>query len=152
MTLLKLIGVGTDFSEASDVAMLDYGRAVARTFGAPLHLLHLMEHLVVCPCRWIRTCLRSCSVETPRQAADGGRDVGELPGRGDRVKRKGAQHRPHVLPTHGRGAMAQLLVSSVAEELVRTATCAVPTVRHPGREFVVPDAGDTTTHQKPGGL
>ena len=36
-----------------------------------------------------------------------------------------------VMGTHGRGAMAQLLVGSVAEKVVRTAPCPVLTVRHP---------------------
>ena len=42
--------------------------------------------------------------------------------------------------THGRGAMAHLLMGSVAERVVRTAPCPVLTVRHPEHEFVVPDA------------
>ena len=45
-----------------------------------------------------------------------------------------------VIGTHGRSAMAQLLVGSVAERVVRTARCPVLTVKHPEREFVVPDA------------
>ena len=34
-----------------------------------------------------------------------------------------------VLGTHGRGGVAHLLLGSVAERVVRTATCPVPTVR-----------------------
>ena len=45
-----------------------------------------------------------------------------------------------VMGTHGRGAMAHLLLGSVAERVVRTAPCPVLTVRHPERDFVVPDA------------
>src|SRR4029077_3244661 len=45
-----------------------------------------------------------------------------------------------VTGTHGRGAVAHLLLGSVAERIVRTAPCPVLTVRHPEREFVVPDA------------
>ena len=45
-----------------------------------------------------------------------------------------------VTGTHGRGAVAHLLMGSVAERIVRTAPCPVLTVRHPEREFVVPDA------------
>jgi hypothetical protein len=41
--------------------------------------------------------------------------------------------------THGRGTVAQILVGSVAEKVVRTAPCPVLTVRYPEREFVVPD-------------
>ena len=57
-----------------------------------------------------------------------------------------------VMGTHGRGAMAQLLVGSVAEKVVRTAPCPVLTVRHPEHEFVVADAPETTATQGPGGL
>jgi nucleotide-binding universal stress UspA family protein len=45
-----------------------------------------------------------------------------------------------VIGTNGRGAVAQLLVGSVAERVVRIAPCPVLTVRHPEREFVLPDA------------
>jgi len=45
-----------------------------------------------------------------------------------------------VMGTHGRGAMAKLLMGSVAERVVRTAPCPVLTVRHPQHEFVLPDA------------
>jgi len=44
-----------------------------------------------------------------------------------------------VMGTHGRGAVAHLLLGSVAERVVRTAPCPVLTVRHPEREFVLPD-------------
>ena len=45
-----------------------------------------------------------------------------------------------VMGTHGRGAVAQLLMGSVAERVVRIAPCPVLTVRHPEHEFVLPDA------------
>jgi nucleotide-binding universal stress UspA family protein len=48
-----------------------------------------------------------------------------------------------ILGTHGRGALAQLFVGSVAERVVRTAPCPVLTVRHPEHEFVLPDALQT---------
>ena len=38
--------------------------------------------------------------------------------------------------THGRGAMAQMFLGSVAERVVRRAPCPVLTVRHPEHEFV----------------
>jgi nucleotide-binding universal stress UspA family protein len=44
-----------------------------------------------------------------------------------------------VMGTHGRGAMAHLLMGSVAERVVRLAPCPVLVVRHPEHEFVVPD-------------
>ena len=45
-----------------------------------------------------------------------------------------------VVGTHGRGVMGHLLLGSVAERVVRIAPCPVLTVRHPEREFVLPDA------------
>jgi nucleotide-binding universal stress UspA family protein len=45
-----------------------------------------------------------------------------------------------LMGTHGRGAVAQLFTGNVAERVVRTAPCPVLTVRHPEREFVLPDA------------
>jgi nucleotide-binding universal stress UspA family protein len=44
-----------------------------------------------------------------------------------------------VVGTHGRSAVAHLLMGSVAERVVRTARCPVLTVRHPERDFVLPD-------------
>ena len=45
-----------------------------------------------------------------------------------------------IMGTHGRGTVAHMLMGSVAERVVRTAPCPVLTVRHPEREFVLPDA------------
>jgi nucleotide-binding universal stress UspA family protein len=45
-----------------------------------------------------------------------------------------------VVGTHGRGAVAHLFLGSVAERVVRMAPCPALTVRHPEREFVLPDA------------
>ena len=43
-----------------------------------------------------------------------------------------------VMATHGRGAVARLMLGSVADKVVRAAPCPVLTIR-------VPDAGDSTT-------
>ena len=43
-----------------------------------------------------------------------------------------------VMGTHGRGAIAHLLIGSVAENVVRKAPCPVLTVRHPEHEFITP--------------
>lgn len=48
-----------------------------------------------------------------------------------------------VMGTHGRGALAQVLVGSVAERVVRTAPCPVFTIKHPEHEFVFQDATAT---------
>ena len=56
-----------------------------------------------------------------------------------------------VLGTHGRGAVAHLLVGSVAERVVRTASCPVLTVRHPDSSLPnhVPRAGGMNGWQAP---
>src|SRR6185503_7894328 len=43
MITLKNILVATDFGDASEAA-LSYGRALARSFGADLHVLHVMDN------------------------------------------------------------------------------------------------------------
>src|SRR6185295_6021271 len=48
MLNLKQILVPTDFSTPSDSALL-YGKALAETFGATLHLLHVVEEPPVYP-------------------------------------------------------------------------------------------------------
>ena len=45
MIRLKNVLVATDFSETSDAA-LGYGRELARTFGATLHVLHVAENIM----------------------------------------------------------------------------------------------------------
>jgi hypothetical protein len=57
-----------------------------------------------------------------------------------------------VAMDYGRGAMAQVLLGSVAEKVVRTAPCPALIVRHPEREFIGPDATDVTANQESGGL
>jgi nucleotide-binding universal stress UspA family protein len=44
-----------------------------------------------------------------------------------------------VMGTHGRGALAHMVMGSVAERVVRLASCPVLTVRHPEHEFVSAD-------------
>ncbi len=52
-----------------------------------------------------------------------------------------------VMGTTGRGGMAQLLVDSVAERVVRTARCPVLIVKHPEHEFVVAHQAPQTEAQ-----
>jgi nucleotide-binding universal stress UspA family protein len=158
MIALKKILVATDFSEPSDAA-LAYGRELARTFGASLTVLHIVDNLltraygaegVVLTDRDLQG-----EIETSAQ-----RQVDALLFDEDR-KTLGAvglvitSNSPSaaivtyahdasidliVIGTHGRGAIAQLLMGSVAERVVRIAPCPVLTVRHPEHEFVLPDA------------
>ncbi len=43
-----------------------------------------------------------------------------------------------VMGTHGRGAIAHMLLGSTTEKVVRKAPCAVMTVRAAGQDFVMP--------------
>ena len=158
MMTLKRILVATDFGEAADVAFA-YGRELARTFGASLDVLHVadnvlahsiagegfmasypelqrdveevaakrLEAMVSDEDRAVlgaKTAIRT-SASPALTIVDYARE-----GRVDLI----------IMGTHGRGAMAHLLMGSVAERVVRTAPCPVLTVRHPEHEFVLPDA------------
>ena len=152
MILLNHVLVATDFGEASDAA-LSYGRALARTFGATLHLLHVTENVYL---KAVGTDTYSVVFpELQRDVDDEAR--GKLKDRIDQDTptemalltsnapaasivdyAKTHQIDLIVVGTHGRGAVAHLLMGSVAEKVVRTAPCPVLTVRQPEREFVVP--------------
>jgi nucleotide-binding universal stress UspA family protein len=158
MVTLKRILVATDFGDAADIAFA-YGRELARNFGASLDVLHVADNVLargfaaegfmasypelqrdveeaaarrldalVCDedraVLGARTIVRTSS--SPALAiVDYAREA-----RIDLI----------IMGTHGRGAMAHLLMGSVAERVVRTAPCPVLTVRHPEHEFVLPDA------------
>jgi len=157
MIVLKNILVATDFGEASNAALL-YGRDLARTFGATLHVLHVAEDLTT---RYSLDMYPTGLSEAQRDVEDDARRrLDSLVTTEDR-EQLGAQASVRtsnliaptivgyardvpidliVLGTHGRGAVSHLFMGSVAEKVVRTATCPVLTVRHPEREFVAPDA------------
>jgi nucleotide-binding universal stress UspA family protein len=155
MPTIKKVLFATDFSEASDAA-LEYATAMAGAFHATLHVLHVLEDLAAHA--WttevyvaalpgvheemerqarerleqlltpeqraeysVVLALRSGSpfVEVVRYARDEGMDL-------------------IVLGTHGRGAIAHMLLGSVAERVVRKAHCPVVTVRQPEHAFVMP--------------
>jgi nucleotide-binding universal stress UspA family protein len=156
MIVLRNILVATDFGPAS-AAALTYGRALARTFGARLHLLHAMENSFLRasfadPTAYGTAMLRTLHeqvtaddfsalkahvvLETSDSAADA-----------ITAYAKSANIDLIVMGTNGRGAVAQLLMGSVAERVVRTAQCPVLTVKHPEHEFVVADELPRTAAQ-----
>lgn len=161
MIVLKQILVATDFSEASAAAM-DYGRALARTFGASLHLLHVAENPFLRPTAVDPYALREATLrrlagrltEDDKGAlrATAVLDTSDEPA--DAIVTYAGAHGIDliVMGTHGRGTVAQILVGSVAEKVVRTAPCPVLTVRHPEHEFVLPDPeASTVNSSNPGG-
>lgn len=158
MITLRNILVATDFSEPSDAA-LTYGRALARSFKAALHVVHVVAN--VSSAVYGVDGYTATMPELQQEVEDRARqqldellvdnDQPPLPTRRVLLTSNApamaivdyAGREPIdliVTGTHGRGAVAHLLMGSVAERVVRTAPCPVLTVRHPEHEFVVPDA------------
>lgn len=159
MIALKTILVATDFSAPADTA-LRYGKDLARTHGASLHLLNVADDLgarmAAAPMAIVPDLghLQSDLEEDARRAV-----AALLTDEDRRVLRAQPMvltaSRPTdailsyardvnadliVMGTHGRTGVAHLFMGSVAEHVVRAAPCPVLTVRHPEREFVQPDA------------
>lgn len=161
MMALKNILVATDFGDAS-AAALAYGRELARTFNATLHVLHVADDVYM---RLGGDAYIGVLPELQKDIeASANKQLDELLVTNDAtpvIKRAVVTSAATavaivqyardldidliVVGTHGRGAMAHLLVGSVAERVVRTANCPVLTVRHPEHDFVLPDALVATT-------
>jgi nucleotide-binding universal stress UspA family protein len=158
MILLKQILVATDFSEPSEAA-LAYGRELARTFGAQLIVLHACENIAARAYGADGFVFAEPELQRDVEAA-ARKQIDALVTDEDREHLRaqtviltanstaaaivGFARETSidliVMGTHGRGAVAHLLMGSVAERVVRTAPCPVLTVRHPEHEFVLPDA------------
>jgi nucleotide-binding universal stress UspA family protein len=155
MIVVKSILVATDFGPVSDAA-LTYGRALAKAFGARLHLLHVAENDFLRPsvsdphARYTATARRldeSLTAEDRSELrAETVLRMSDDPA--DEITRyaRDASIELIVMGTHGRGGIAHLVMGSVAERVVRSAPCPVLTVRHPEHEFVLPDAAAAVTH------
>lgn len=161
MVVLKNLLVASDFSPPSAVA-LDYGREFARSYGARLHVLHIVQNVLVqySPDVGMTSPLLQENLED-----DARRQLGALVTQDDQqtltivtVVESSANvadgivdyARRHaidliIVGTHGRGAVKQFLMGSAAERVVRTAPCPVLTVRERERDFLAPDALATST-------
>jgi nucleotide-binding universal stress UspA family protein len=158
MIALKNILVATDFGEAADKA-LKYGRELATRFDATLHVLHVATNLYVNAVGGEGYAVIAGQLQEELEASALKR-LDELLIDSDR---SGPSIRRAILTssspasaiidyardntmdlivmgTHGRGALAHLVMGSVAERVVRLASCPVLTVRQPEHEFVRPDA------------
>jgi nucleotide-binding universal stress UspA family protein len=155
MIAIRNILVATDFSEPSGVAMA-YGRDLARTNHARLHVLHSVDDVN------LRSSMEGGLLGDlqGQLEASARRDLDSLMRDDDRtalgavaVIRRGVNPADTIVDyakensidlivtgTHGRGAIQHLLMGSVAERVVRTAPCPVLTVRAHERDFIVPDA------------
>jgi nucleotide-binding universal stress UspA family protein len=156
MIAIKRILVATDFGPASESA-LRYGRELARSFGAALHVLHVTENVfarAVDAFSYIPVELQQDVEAAAREQTEGlldeedCRDLHAVAATvtsnatADAITQYARAHRINliVMGTHGRRAVARFFVGSVAERVVRTAPCPVLTVRTPEQEFVLPDA------------
>lgn len=136
--------MATDFSETSEHA-LEIATSFAQSFGASLHLLHVIPDPYAQP--WA---VEATGSAIPDLLKTWETEAGT---RLDRLKPAGLESQaavrvgnPYheiveyatehgidlvVIGTHGRGAIGHMLLGSVAEKVVRKAPCPVLTVRHP---------------------
>ena len=156
MVTLKNILVATDFSEPSGVA-LNYGRDLARSYNARLHVLHVVEDVLMRYSPEIGYGLPGVQKDLEAMAE---RDLRALISDDDRrtltvipTVAAGVNIAEAIISyaksnaidliitgTHGRGAVTHFLMGSVAERVVRIAPCPVLTVRADERDFIAPDA------------
>ena len=150
MIPIRKILVPTDFSPNSDVA-LRYACEFALKYGAELHLLHVIEDLIS-----EYDGITSLPGDARAQIkAEAERRIASLltDWKGPAVVRKTHAGTPFleilryaqdnsidliVLGTHGRSALSQVFIGSVAERVVRHARVPVLTVRHHEHQFVMP--------------
>ena len=156
MIVLKNILVATDFSEPSTNA-LAYGRDLGRSYNATLHVLHVTENIMLRYAPEVSFAVPEMQGDLDRAArreldklisSDDIRDLRVVPAL-ESATSAAAAIVPYaktqmidliIVGTHGRGAMKQLVIGSVAERVVRTAPCPVLAVRAHEREFIAPDA------------
>jgi nucleotide-binding universal stress UspA family protein len=156
MVALKNILVATDFSEPSEVA-LAYGRDLARSYGARVHVLHVVEDVVLRYSSEVAFALPQIQTDLENKAradleglvTDDDRRtlsmtvvVETAANISDAIVRYAKANAIDLIVTgtHGRGAVKHFLMGSVAERVVRTAPCPVLTVRTHERDFIAPDA------------
>jgi nucleotide-binding universal stress UspA family protein len=157
MIALQRILVPHDFSETSETAVR-YAIALARNFGARIHLLHVgdqarldletefplgLEGAVEDAVRE-----RLLKIVTPAEQAELRPEFALRAGvPAAEIVRYAADREIDliVMGTHGRGPVGHMVMGSVAEKVVRTAPCPVLTVRNQQHEFVTPDAVSVAT-------
>jgi universal stress protein A len=137
MLPIRTILAPTDFSEHSDAA-LHFAAALARDYRARVILLHVMPVPIAPP---IDGAIAAPAVSTQEELR-GRLEAIDLPGVD--VERRLIQGSPVqaivevagdlpsdliVMGTHGRGGIRRLLVGSVAEGVLRKASCPVLTVK-----------------------
>lgn len=153
---LRQILVPTDFSNEARSAFA-YGAALADTFKAKLHVLHVLQRIVSPPevplqleSRQLEEAVEATAWDQLRRLFDGD-EVAQrratlaiewgLPA--PEITRYAQEHEIDLISmgTHGRGGLRRLLLGSVAESVVRGAPCPVLTIHHAERVLT------TTAHR-----
>ncbi len=141
--MFNTLVVTTDFSANSAVAMRP-ALSIAEKYGARIVLVHVLEAPSTDPEHPGKEPLRDLAAMAHEQLQEFGvREIGERIPWAPAVATGPAPQaitdaaRRHaadliVVATHGRTGVLHLLLGSVAERVVRTATCPVLTVRVPG--------------------
>jgi len=157
MIVLKKILVPTDFSDPSANA-LRYAKALGDNFGAALHLMHVVNDTSFAYAWMAPEGAVPADIDLRAEMEKHVRVQLDQVLTPEEQKRFRAQlvlkvGSPFleivryaksedidliVMGTHGRGPIAHMLMGSVAEKVVRKASCPVLTVRHPEHEFVLP--------------
>ena len=154
--ILNSVLVASDFGDTSEAA-LAYGCNLARAFGAKLHVLHVASGLTVPGVADFYPAgldeLQTDVEESARKRLErliAGSDAARM--NAEPVVRTSAAIAPAIVDyareagvdmivvgTHGRGPVAHLFVGSVAERVVRMASCPVLVVRPSAPAVVVPE-------------
>jgi nucleotide-binding universal stress UspA family protein len=138
---IKRILIPVDFSEDS-LNALAYARVLATQFGAELFLLHVIEPIhfitesdVYTQQRHLGSAQLECIAADLRgQGQRFGTVVrGGIPSKVIVETAKRSRASLIVMGTHGRTGLAHAVIGSIAEKVVRTASCPVLTVRRPDR-------------------
>jgi len=157
MSLPQRILVPIDFSPGAEIA-LNYAKSLAAAFGASLHVLHVMDD----PLPGFKMPDHVCSIPALRKQIEQetSEHLSKVLSPDERTRFRatlsaewGSPHasvlafaKDHaidliVMGTHGRGAIQHVLLGSVAERVVRHASCPVLTIRQAPLSAVHPVSG-----------
>ena len=154
MITINRILVADDFSEHSDIA-IKYATEFARVFEAEVLLCHVVEGATLLsevpptgeryfPPNLVEIQEKQSREQLQKRLQDSGIEKGSIhviEGKAFlEIVRLAKKEDVDliIVGTHGRGAIAHVLLGSVAEKIVRKAPCPVLTVREGEHEFVLP--------------
>jgi nucleotide-binding universal stress UspA family protein len=134
----------TDFSEPARFAQR-YAVELADKFGAGLHAFHAVSDEVLVPApdlaaQWLRDELQRAGKQLATELGPTRATLEVRPGNPvqEILRYAGEQNIDLiVIGTHGHTGLSRLLLGSVAEKIVRLATCPVLTVHPSGHQFVL---------------